>query len=71
MAAQDDINTAVSALQAFFTDLVAAVAEIKAELAAQAPTVDTSALNPLVAQIPALQASVDALEAPPAPAPSA
>ena len=67
MAAQDDINAAVAAIQAFFTDLGTAVADIQAELANVAPAVDVSALNALVAQLPAVQASVDALETPPAP----
>ena len=67
MAAQDDINAAVAAIQAFFTDLGTAVADIKTELAAVAPSVDTTALNALVEQLPAVQASVDALEVPAAP----
>jgi uncharacterized phage infection (PIP) family protein YhgE len=66
MAAQDDINAAVTAIQAFFADLATALAAIQAELANLAPAVDTSALNALVAQLPAVQASVDALETPPA-----
>lgn len=62
MAAQDDINAAVSALQGFLADLQDAVTAIQAELANVAPQVDTSALNALVAQLPDIQASVDALE---------
>lgn len=70
MTAQDDVNAAVAAIQAFLADLGAAVTNIQAELANVAPAVDTTALNALVAQLPAVQASVDALESPVTPPPA-
>lgn len=84
MAAQDDVNAAIAALQseeagvaAVSADLQTAVAAIQAELAGlQASGVDTSGLNAAVAglaqpmaDLQAAQASVDALA--PAPAPAA
>ena len=65
MAAQDDINAAVTALTAFLTDLSTDVAAIKTELAnGGGGTVDTSALNSVVGQLPAAQAALDALANP-------
>ena len=70
MAAQDDINAAVTALGSFLADLSTQVQAIAALLAESGGTpVDTSALNTVIAQLPAAQAAVDALTAPPAPAP--
>ena len=63
MSAQSDINAAVAALSAFLADLAVAVDDIKAELAGD--EVDTSALDALVAKLPGVQASVDALESAP------
>jgi hypothetical protein len=72
MAAQDDINAAVTALTAFLTDLSTDVAAIKAQLAnGGGGTVDTSALNSVVGQLPAAQAAVDALANPVTPPASA
>jgi hypothetical protein len=71
MAAQDDINTAVTALTAFLTDLSTDVAAIKTALANAGVTVDTSALNTVVGQLPAAQAAVDALANPVTPPTSA
>jgi chromosome segregation ATPase len=65
MAAQDDINAAVAALQAFLQDLAQKVQAIAAELAA-GQAVDTSALNAVIGQLPQVQAAVDALAPPPA-----
>jgi hypothetical protein len=67
MTAQDDVNAAVAAIQELVTDLAAAVANIQAQLAQQGASVDTSQLDALVAQLPTVQASVDALETPAAP----
>lgn len=62
MAAQDDINAAVTALNAFLQDLSADVTAIKALLASGGGTpVDTSALNAVVAQLPAAQNALDVL----------
>jgi ABC-type transporter Mla subunit MlaD len=63
MAAQDDINAAVTAVNSFLTDLSTQVADIKAALAAGGggTPVDTSALNTAVGQFPAAQAALDAL----------
>lgn len=83
MAAQDDVNAAVAALQneesgvaAVAADLQGAVANIQQELAdLQNQGVDTSALNAAVAglqqpmsDLQNAQASVDALETPAPPA---
>jgi predicted RNA-binding Zn ribbon-like protein len=62
MSAQSDVDAAVAALQSFLADVAVAVQDIKAELSGSA--VDTSALDSVVAQLPAVQASLDALEAP-------
>jgi hypothetical protein len=76
MAAQDDINNAVSVLGPFLTDLSSQVQAIAAALAAGTGTpVDTGALNALIEQVPAAQAAVDALTTPaaappPSPAPA-
>jgi len=69
MAAQDDINAAVTAINAFLTDLSSDVAAIKAQLAAggTGTPADTTALNSVVAQLPAAQAAVDALAGPATP----
>ena len=61
MTAQDNVNADVTALGAFLADIGTAVTAIKAELDAQGVTVDTTALDALAAQLPAVQASVDAL----------
>ena len=68
MAAQDDINNAVTAVNAFLADLSSQVAAIRAQLASGTGTgtgtpADTSALNTAVAQLPAAQAAIDALTA--------
>jgi hypothetical protein len=65
MAAQDDITAAVSALSSFLSDLSTQVQAIAAKLAAGGTPVDTSALNTVIAQLPAAQAAVDALTAAP------
>jgi hypothetical protein len=65
MAAQDDITAAVSALSNFLSDLSTQVQAIAAKLAAGGTPVDTSALNTVIAQLPAAQAAVDALTAAP------
>jgi ABC-type transporter Mla subunit MlaD len=67
MAAQDDINAAVTAINSFLTDLSTQVADIKAALAAGGggTPADTSALNTAVGQLPAAQAAIDALAGPP------
>jgi hypothetical protein len=70
MAAQDDVNAAVSALTAFLTDLSTDVAAIKAQ-PTDGGTVDTSALNSVVGQLPAAQAALDALANPVTPPTSA
>ena len=82
MAAQDDINAAVTAVGAVLTDVGVDVAtlgaDLKAWIAAQPATVDTSALAPLVANAQAVQASLDtqvaaitaAVNPAPAPAPT-
>lgn len=70
MGTQDDINAAVTAIHGVTTDLQAAVANIATELAtleAGNPGVDTSGLQAAVAQLQAVQATVDALETPAAP----
>ena len=64
VTAQDDINAAVQAIQSVTADLVTAVANIQAELAALPAPVDTSALNAAIAPLQAVQAQVDALESP-------
>lgn len=69
MTAQDDVNAAVTAIQAVTTDLTNAVTNIQAEIAALKAAnvaVDTSALDTAVTQLQAVQATVDALETPPA-----
>jgi hypothetical protein len=82
MAAQDDIaaavaalNTANNSLTSFLTDLSSDVAAIKAAIGNGGTPVDTTALNAAVAsfnttvgQLPAVQATIDAL-APPATTP--
>ena len=68
MAAQDDINAAVAAIQAVAADLAAAVANIQAEIAALGTPVDTGPLNTAVAALQQAQAAVDALETPAPPA---
>lgn len=68
MAAQDDINAAVTALNSFLSDLSTQVQAIAAALAAGGGTpVSTTALNTVIAQLPAAQAAVDALAGTPAP----
>jgi ABC-type transporter Mla subunit MlaD len=69
MAAQDDINAAVTAINSFLTDLSTQVADIKAALAAGGggTPADTSALNTAVGQLPAAQSAIDALAGTPAP----
>lgn len=73
MTAQDSVNAAVASIQSVVADLTAAVTNIQAEIAALKAaanvTVDTSGLDTAVAQLQAVQATVDALETPPAPAP--
>jgi hypothetical protein len=64
MAAQDDINAAVTTFQGLLTDASAQVQKIGALLAAGGTPADTSALNSLVGQVPAVQASLDALANP-------
>jgi len=80
MAGQESIDAAVAAVQTAVTgiaavanDLVAAAANIQAEIAALGTPVDTTALdaavtslNDAVAPLQAAQAQVDALETPPA-----
>lgn len=66
MSAQDNVNADVAALSSFLGDIENAVVAIKAELDEQGVTVDTSALDALVGQLPTVQASVDALVTPPA-----
>jgi hypothetical protein len=67
MAAQDDITAAVTALTSFLSDFSTQVQAIAAKLAAGGTPVDTSALNTVIAELPAAQAAVDALTAPAAP----
>ena len=69
MAAQDDINAAVTAIQAVTADLVAVVTNIWHEIAALGTPVDTTALDAAIAPLQAAQAAVDALETPPPAAP--
>jgi hypothetical protein len=64
MSAQEDINAAVTALNEFLPDVVT----LLNGLAASGEDADTSKLNALVSQLPALQAEVVA--ATPAPASS-
>lgn len=80
MTAQDDINAAVSAIQAVAADLTGAASAIKAEVdglngrlaAAGHAQVDTSALGAAVAALQQARSAVHALEpAAPAPAPAA
>jgi hypothetical protein len=61
MAAQDDVDAAVTALTSFLSDLSTQVQAIGTILTADGTPVDTTALNNVVAQIPAAQAAVDAL----------
>ena len=61
MAAQDDINAAVTALDGFLSSLSDDVQAIKAQLDAAGTPADTSALNTVIGQLPAAQAAVDAL----------
>ena len=84
MAAQDDINAAVTAIHGLLSDVAAQVATLGTDITAiqteianlQAGGVDTSALDTAVASIAATQASLDtavqnvsAIATPPAPAP--
>lgn len=72
MTAQDDINAAVTAIQAVTSDLVSAAGNIQTEIAnlnsqlaaAGQPQVDTTALNAAIAPLQAAQKAVDALETP-------
>ena len=64
MAAQDDINNAVSVLTGFLSDLSAQVQAVSAQLDTIGNPVDTTALNNVIGQIPAAQAAVDALVTP-------
>ena len=64
LSAQDDINAAVSAINAFLADLSADVAAIKQQLDNAGTPPDTSALNSAVGQLPAAQAALDALASP-------
>jgi outer membrane murein-binding lipoprotein Lpp len=57
MSAQGDINAAVTALNAFFTDL----SDVIGELQNGDGTVNTAQLNQVIGQVPALQAAVNAL----------
>lgn len=71
LMSQSDIDAATSQIQATETDLLAASQNIAAEIAALKsanPTLDLSGLEAAVAQLPAAQAAVDALETPAAPA---
>ena len=63
MAAQDDINAAVSAINAFLADLSADVQAITTiiEAGGGGTPVDTSELNTAVGQLPDAQAAIDAL----------
>jgi ABC-type transporter Mla subunit MlaD len=70
MSATDDVNNAVAVLGPFLADLNTQVQAIAAKLEA-GDTVDTSQLNALIEQLPAAQAAVDALAAPPATTPPA
>lgn len=63
MAGQASIDAAVTAFTEFLTDLSADVAAIKAQLA-DGGTVDTTALDSVVGQLPAAQAALDALAHP-------
>ena len=68
MAAQDDINAAVTALQQVSSDLMTAVTNIQQQLANGQP-VDTSQLDAGVAALQQADAAIQALETqPPAPA---
>lgn len=75
MAAQDDINNAVTAIQGVTSDLATAASNIQAEIAnlnsqiaaGGGTPVDTSALDTAVTALQQAQASVDALETPAAP----
>jgi hypothetical protein len=69
MAGQASIDAAVTAFTEFLTDLSADVAAIKAQLA-DGGTVDTTALDSVVGQLPAAQAALDALAHPVTPPPS-
>jgi hypothetical protein len=59
MTAQSDINAAVAALGSFLANVETAVTEIKAEL--EDTDVDTSGLDSVVAELPAVQSAIDAL----------
>lgn len=69
---QTDIDNAVSVLTGFFADFGTQLTTISGELSASGA--DTSKLDALIATVPAAQAQLDALAAPPAapaaPAPS-
>jgi ABC-type transport system involved in cytochrome bd biosynthesis fused ATPase/permease subunit len=72
MAAQDDVNAAVTAITSFLGGLSTEVQAIAAALAAGGGTpVSTAALNSVIAQLPAAQAAVAALVPAAAPAPAA
>jgi hypothetical protein len=65
MAGQQSIDNAVAVLGPFLSDLSTQVQAISAKLAAGGgAAVDTTALDTVIAQIPAAQAAVDALAAP-------
>lgn len=78
MTAQDDINVAVTAIQAVTADLTGAASNIQAEVAslnaqiaaAGGTPVDTTALNAAIAPLQAAQKAVDALETPATPTPA-
>jgi ubiquinone biosynthesis protein UbiJ len=62
MTAQSDVDAAVAALNSFLSDVATQVTDIAAALAAGGGTpVDTTALNAVIAQVPAVQAALDAL----------
>jgi hypothetical protein len=62
MSAQGDINQAVQVLNALFTD----TAKVIAELQAGDGVVDTSKLNAIIAQVPAVQSALNGLAGTPA-----
>lgn len=62
MSAQSDVDAAVAALNSFLSDVATQVTNIEAALAAGGGTpVDTTALNSVVAQVPTVQAALDAI----------
>jgi len=64
MAAQDDVNAAITAIGVVLTDVSAQVSALSSDLAAwvakQPATVDTSGLAAMVASAQAAQAALDA-----------